>query len=133
LLGRVGLEAVYALNGREGIEALERNPDVSLVLMDIMMPVMDGYEAISAIRRTPDYADLPIVVLSARAIPGEREKALGMGADEYLQKPVVDADRLLKIACDLLDPEESGEPRQATADEREAARSDRDFDAGLSR
>jgi HAMP domain-containing protein/signal transduction histidine kinase/DNA-binding NarL/FixJ family response regulator len=132
LLGRVGLEAVYALNGREGIETLERNPDVSLVLMDIMMPVMDGYEAISAIRRAPEYADLPIVVLSAKAIPGEREKALGMGANEYLQKPVVDVDRLLKIACDLLASEESGEPRQAAADERRSARSDDDFGAGLS-
>ena len=96
---------LYALNGQEGIEVLERNPEVSLVLMDIMMPVMDGYEAIRAIRREPRYADLPIVVLSAKAIPGEREKALAIGANEYLQKPVVDVDRLLKIACDLLDPE----------------------------
>jgi CheY-like chemotaxis protein len=101
LLGRIGLPTVYALNGREGIEALERHPDVSLVLMDIMMPVMDGYEAVRTIRRSPSYADLPILVLSAKAIPGEREKALGAGANEYLQKPVVDVDRLLKIACDL--------------------------------
>jgi signal transduction histidine kinase/HAMP domain-containing protein/CheY-like chemotaxis protein len=141
LLGRVGLEAVYALNGREGIEALERNPDVALVLMDIMMPVMDGYEAIKMIRRTPDYADLPIVVLSAKAIPGEREKALGMGANEYLQKPVVDVDRLIKIACDLLAPggpgapgapgapDAPGERRQAGADDRGSASSD-DVDGG---
>ena len=103
LLGRVGLPVLYALNGKEGIEILERNPDVSLVLMDIMMPVMDGYEAIRAIRAMPRYADLPIVVLSAKAIPGEREKALASGANDFLQKPVVDVDRLLKIACDLLD------------------------------
>jgi signal transduction histidine kinase/CheY-like chemotaxis protein len=118
LLGRVGLPAVYALNGREGIEVLERNPDVSLVLMDIMMPVMDGYEAISEIRRSAGYADLPIVVLSAKAIPGEREKALGVGANEYLQKPVVDVDRLLQIACDLLAPEGNGEGPQAVPGER---------------
>ena len=104
LLGRVGLPVRYALNGREGIEILERDPDISLVLMDIMMPVMDGYEAIRAIRAKPRHAGLPIVVLSAKAIPGEREKALASGADDFLQKPVVDVDRLLKIACDLLDP-----------------------------
>jgi signal transduction histidine kinase/HAMP domain-containing protein/ActR/RegA family two-component response regulator len=103
LLGRVGLPVIYALNGHEGIEILQRTPDVSLVLMDIMMPVMDGYEAIRTIRGMRRYADLPIVVLSAKAIPGEREKALASGANEYLQKPVVDVDRLLKIACDLLE------------------------------
>jgi CheY-like chemotaxis protein len=117
LLGRVGLPAVYALNGREGIEVLEQNPDVSLVLMDIMMPVMDGYEAIRTIRRSPGYADLPIVVLSAKAIPGERDKALRVGANEYLQKPVVDVDRLLKIACDLLAQDAAGEGRQAEVGE----------------
>jgi CheY-like chemotaxis protein len=109
LLGRVGLPVLYALTGQEGIEILERNPDVSLVLMDIMMPVMDGYHAIRAIRGIPRYADLPIVVLSAKAIPGEREKALASGANDYLQKPVVDVDRLLKTACDLLDPEVAGD------------------------
>ena len=118
LLGRVGLPAVYALNGQEGIEVLERNPDVSLVLMDIMMPVMDGYEAIRMIRRSPGYADLPIVVLSAKAVPGEREKALAAGANDYLQKPVVDVDRLLKVACDLLAPNTAGEGRQPAAGER---------------
>ncbi|MDN3351505.1 HAMP domain-containing protein [Actinomadura sp. DC4] len=116
LLGRVGLPVLYALNGKEAIEIIERDPDVSLVLMDIMMPVMDGYEAIRAIRGVPRHADLPIVVLSAKAIPGEREKALASGADDYLQKPVVDVDRLLKIACDLLDPETSGR-RGAAGDE----------------
>ena len=110
LLGRVGLPVLYALNGQEGIEILERNPDVSLVLMDIMMPVMDGYEAIRTIRGIPRYADLPIVVLSAKAIPGEHEKALASGANDYLQKPVVDVDLLLKTACDLLDPEVARPP-----------------------
>jgi CheY-like chemotaxis protein len=114
LLERVGLTAIYAPNGREGIETLEQNPDVSLVLMDITMPVMDGYQAIRTIRRLPGYAHLPIVVLSAKAIPGEREKALGVGANEYLQKPVVDLDRLLKIVCDLLARDTIGQESQAS-------------------
>ncbi|MFB9839182.1 ATP-binding protein, partial [Actinoallomurus acaciae] len=109
LLARVGLPVRYALNGREAIEILERDAEVSLVLMDIMMPVMDGYEAIRAIRSESRYANLPIVVLSAKAIPGEREKALAAGANDYLQKPVLDVDRLLKIACDLLDPRAAGQ------------------------
>jgi signal transduction histidine kinase/HAMP domain-containing protein/CheY-like chemotaxis protein len=113
LLARVGLPVRYALNGREAIETLERDHEVSLVLMDIMMPVMDGYEAIRAIRGNPRYANLPIVVLSAKAIPGEREKALAVGANEYLQKPVVDVDRLLKIACDLLDPKAAEKPEKS--------------------
>ncbi len=110
LLSRVGMPALYAMNGREGIEVLEHNPDVSLVLMDIMMPVMDGYEAIKRIRHITRHAALPIIVLSAKAIPGEREKALSAGANAYLQKPVVDVDRLLQIACDLLDPAGSVPP-----------------------
>jgi signal transduction histidine kinase/ActR/RegA family two-component response regulator len=129
LLGRVGLPAVYALNGREGIDILEENPDVSLVLMDIMMPVMDGYEAIRTIRNSPSHADLPIVVLSAKAIPGERQKALAAGANEYLQKPVVDVDRLLQIACDLLAPN-GGDGRQAAADEHRPNHSDTDPPTG---
>lgn len=86
--------------------------------VDIMMPVTDGYEAIRRIRRSPGYADLPIVVLSAKAIPGEREMALTAGANEYLQKPVVDVDRLLKIACDLLAPDATGEEQEAAAGQR---------------
>jgi CheY-like chemotaxis protein len=120
------LPAVYALNGREGLEVLEHNPDVSLVLMDIMMPVMDGYEAIRAIRSSASHADLPIVVLSAKAIPGEREKALSVGASEYLQKPVVDVDRFLQIACDLLAPDGSGEGPEDAADENGPDHSDHD-------
>jgi signal transduction histidine kinase/HAMP domain-containing protein/CheY-like chemotaxis protein len=103
VLGRVGMSVLKAANGAEGIEVLERNPDVSLVLMDIMMPVMDGYEAMKAIRDDPRYADLPIIALTAKAIAGEREKAIAGGANEYVQKPA-DVDHLLGIACDLVDP-----------------------------
>ncbi|WP_247197037.1 HAMP domain-containing protein [Streptomyces sp. GESEQ-35] len=104
VLGRVGMPVLYAENGREGIETLERNPDVELVLMDIMMPEMDGYETISAIRRTPRWTGLPIVALTAKAMPGDREKSIAGGANDYVPKPV-DVDQLLTVVCALLDPE----------------------------
>ncbi|MER5183460.1 HAMP domain-containing protein [Streptomyces sp. NPDC002896] len=102
VLGRVGMTVKYAENGREGLDALHRNPDVSLVLMDVMMPEMDGYETIRAIRNTPRLATLPIIALTAKAMPGDREKALDSGADDYVPKPV-DVDNLLSSICDLLD------------------------------
>ncbi|MFF0762684.1 HAMP domain-containing protein [Streptomyces sp. NPDC003737] len=104
VLGRVGMPVLYAENGREGIETLERHPDVALVLMDIMMPEMDGYETISHVRRTPRWADLPIVALTAKAMPGDREKSIARGANDYVPKPV-DVDRLLTVVCALLDPD----------------------------
>ncbi|MFD7705874.1 ATP-binding protein, partial [Streptomyces sp. NPDC059785] len=104
VLGRVGMPVLYAENGREGIETLERNPDVELVLMDIMMPEMDGYETIAAIRRTPRWAGLPIVALTAKAMPGDREKSIARGANDYVPKPV-DVDQLLTVVCGLLDTE----------------------------
>ncbi|MEU5300744.1 HAMP domain-containing protein [Streptomyces noursei] len=103
VLGRVGIKVKYAEDGREGLEVLDRTPDVSLVLMDIMMPGMDGYEMIRAIRSTPRFAALPIVALTAKAMPGDREKAIDSGADDYIPKPV-DVDRLLSVICGLLDP-----------------------------
>ncbi|MER5832664.1 HAMP domain-containing protein [Streptomyces sp. NPDC002130] len=104
VLGRVGMTVLYAENGREGIETLERSADVELVLMDIMMPEMDGYETISAIRRTPRWSGLPIVALTAKAMPGDREKSIARGANDYVPKPV-DIDGLLTVVCELLDPE----------------------------
>ncbi|MEV6104314.1 HAMP domain-containing protein, partial [Streptomyces sp. NPDC051940] len=107
VLGRVGMPVLYAENGREGIEALEGNEDIQLILMDIMMPEMDGYETIEAIRATPRWADLPIIALTAKAMPGDREKSIASGANDYVPKPV-DLDRLLTVVCSLLDPESSG-------------------------
>ncbi len=125
VLGRVGMTVLYAENGREGIETLERSAEIELVLMDIMMPEMDGYETISAIRRAPRWADLPIVALTAKAMPGDREKSIARGANAYVPKPV-DVDRLLTVVCSLLDPEGAaagGDPRpdgRAGADHRRA-------------
>ncbi|MFJ6563665.1 HAMP domain-containing protein, partial [Streptomyces sp. NPDC091412] len=91
-----GFRVLHAENGRKGIETLVGNPDVALVLMDVMMPEMDGYTATSEIRRLPQYAELPIIAVTAKAMPGDREKSLASGASDYVTKPV-DTDDL--IAC----------------------------------
>src|SRR5439155_9602185 len=91
-----GMELVYAENGRDGLECLEANPDVDLVLMDIMMPEMDGYEAIRAIRSREGFKQLPIISLTAKAMKGDREKSIASGASDYITKPV-DTDQLLSL------------------------------------
>jgi CheY-like chemotaxis protein len=93
---RRGMEVVFAENGREGIEALKANPDIALVLMDIMMPEMDGYEATRAVREMPEFQRLPIVALTAKAMKGDREKSIASGASDYITKPV-DVDQLLSL------------------------------------
>ena len=132
VLGRVGMPVLYAENGREGIETLERNPDVQLVLMDIMMPEMDGYETISAIRRTPRWAGLPIVALTAKAMPGDREKSIARGANDYVPKPV-DVDQLLTVVCALLDPESTDAEEQGLSVATGAAEPARFRRAGVRR
>ncbi|RSS03901.1 HAMP domain-containing protein [Streptomyces sp. WAC00469] len=96
VLEQHGLSVLYAENGREGIEVLEQHDDVAVVLMDIMMPEMDGYATTTAIRRMPQFADLPIIALTAKAMKGDREKALESGASDYVTKPV-DPDHLLGV------------------------------------
>ncbi|MDK9500438.1 HAMP domain-containing protein [Streptomyces katrae] len=96
VLEQHGLAVLYAENGREGIEVLEQNDDVSVVLMDIMMPEMDGYATTSAIRRMPQFAGLPIIALTAKAMKGDREKAIDSGASDYVTKPV-EPDYLLTV------------------------------------
>ena len=93
---RRGMEVVFAENRREGIEALKANPDIALVLMDIMMPEMDGYEATRAMREMPEFQRLPIVALTAKAMKGDREKSIASGASDYITKPV-DVDQLLSL------------------------------------
>ena len=91
-----GMTVAFAENGREGIETLKKNPDADLVLMDIMMPEMDGYETMRAIRLMPEHESLPIIALTAKAMKGDREKSITAGASDYIKKPV-DIDQLLSL------------------------------------
>jgi CheY-like chemotaxis protein len=90
------LNVIHAENGHAGIELLNRTPDVDLVLMDIMMPGMDGYETIKAIRQLPQFRSLPIIALTAKAMKGDRRKCIDAGASDYITKPV-DLDQLFSV------------------------------------
>jgi len=83
-----GAEVRYADNGRDAIAQLEADPDVDIIVMDVMMPEMDGYETTRRIRETMDMRSLPIIALTANAMEGDREKCLAAGASDYLSKPV---------------------------------------------
>ncbi|MEU3778123.1 HAMP domain-containing protein [Streptomyces sp. NPDC032472] len=93
ILRREGIRVLRAEDGRAGLRLLAEHEDVDLVLMDVMMAGMDGYEATAAIRALPGYRHVPIITVTAQAMPGDREKALAAGADDYVTKPV-DADEL---------------------------------------
>jgi CheY-like chemotaxis protein len=88
VLERHGMTVITAGTGREAISILEAADDVTIVLMDIMMPEMDGYETMQVIRQNPQFRRLPIIALTAKAMKGDREKCLEAGATEYLAKPV---------------------------------------------
>ena len=90
------MEVVTATNGRQAIELIVTTPGLSVVLMDIMMPEMDGYETMREIRRHPDFRTLPILALTAKAMKGDREKCLQAGASDYIAKPV-NTDQLLSL------------------------------------
>jgi two-component system chemotaxis sensor kinase CheA len=91
-----GLTVLYAENGLEAIEVLEKNESISLILMDIMMPEMDGYEATRRIRDIPKYRDIPILALTAKAMKDDRDQCIKAGASDYITKPV-DIDQLLSL------------------------------------
>jgi HAMP domain-containing protein/signal transduction histidine kinase/response regulator RpfG family c-di-GMP phosphodiesterase len=97
-----GMKVVFAENGREGIERLHQHPNTDVVLLDIMMPEMDGYETARAIRSMPRFEHLPIISLTAKAMKGDREKAIAAGASDYITKPV-DVDQLLSMMRVWLD------------------------------
>jgi CheY-like chemotaxis protein len=94
VLERHGMNVLTAQTGREAIDTLEGRSDIAIVLMDIMMPEMDGYQTMSLIRKQPALRRLPIVALTAKAMKGDREKCLDAGASDYLAKPV-NTDQLL--------------------------------------
>jgi signal transduction histidine kinase/CheY-like chemotaxis protein len=89
-----GVTVTQAPNGRKGIEALLTAEDTDLILMDVMMPEMDGYTTMNKIRQMPAFAALPIIAVTARAMPGDREKSIAAGASDYVTKPVDTEDLL---------------------------------------
>jgi HAMP domain-containing protein/signal transduction histidine kinase/ActR/RegA family two-component response regulator len=101
-----GMEVLYADNGADGVRLLTEKSGVDIVLMDAMMPEQDGYETTRAIRRNPTFAGLPVVFLTAKAMPGDSESALAAGASDYITKPV-DLDELLTMMAGWID---SGTP-----------------------
>jgi CheY-like chemotaxis protein len=96
VLEEEGMTTISAENGRNAIEIIERTPDVDLVLMDIMMPEMDGYDTMRAIRAIPAFRSLPLIAVTAKAYKGDREKCFEAGASDYISKPV-DKDQLVAM------------------------------------
>jgi CheY-like chemotaxis protein len=96
VLEQHGVNVLGAENGLDAIEILKRNPDSDAVLMDIMMPGLDGYDTIRQVRSIPQFRKLPIIAVTARAMHGDREKCLEAGASDYIAKPV-DVDALLDM------------------------------------
>lgn len=87
---------VSAIDGLEALKQLEANAKIDLVLMDMMMPELDGYESIRKIREMPEYKSLPVIAVTAKAMTGDREKCINAGASDYITKPV-DVDQLISL------------------------------------
>ena len=97
MLERYQMQVAYAENGRDGIAVLQKPPDdIDIVLMDVMMPEMDGYETMRAIRNIGRFKSLPMIALTAKAMKGDREKCIEAGASDYITKPV-DTEQLLSL------------------------------------
>jgi signal transduction histidine kinase/DNA-binding response OmpR family regulator/HAMP domain-containing protein len=107
-----GMAVSYAENGADGIEALRTGGPIDIVLLDVMMPGMDGYQAMETIRAMPDFAALPIIAVTAKAMAGDRERAIAHGASDYITKPV-DVDQLLSLMGIWLYPAAGGPSSEA--------------------
>jgi len=90
------MQIISAMDGKEALVALEQNPDIQVVLMDMMMPEMDGYESIKQIRKNAKWKKLPVIAVTAKAMTGDREKCIEIGASDYISKPV-DTDQLISL------------------------------------
>jgi CheY-like chemotaxis protein len=106
LLERQNAEVLTAESAQEGIKVLEKTPDIDIVVMDIMMPEMDGYQATREIRKIERFAKLPIVAVTAKAMPDDRKKCVEAGCSDFLPKPV-ETDTLLSVLQKWLPPKES--------------------------
>lgn len=95
-LSKEGMKVLVSQNGFECLDMLDLHKEVDIVLMDIMMPGMDGYETMQRIRKNDAFADLPIIALTAKAMKGDRQKCLGAGATDYISKPLK-MDQLLSV------------------------------------
>ena len=103
VLERHELEVVIAEDGKTALDILQTTPGIDFVLMDIMMPDMDGYETTRRLRSLPQFKDLPVIALTAKALKGDREKCLEAGCSDYVAKPV-DSDQLLSLLRVWLSP-----------------------------
>ena len=96
VLEKYNMKVLYAENGKDGIDLLKKTKGIDVVLMDIMMPEMNGYEATSEIRKIKKFQSLPIIALTAKAMKGDREKCIESGASDYITKPL-DSDQLFSL------------------------------------
>src|SRR3569833_509100 len=96
-----GFTCISALSAREGLEMLESDRSINIVLLDMMMPEMDGYEAVNVIRNNDKLAGMPVIAVTAQAMVGDKEKTLQAGADAYVSKPV-DVDELMNLVHKFL-------------------------------
>ena len=96
LLERYDMQVLYAENGKDGIETLKTVPGIHVALVDIMMPEMDGYEAMRQIRAMSEFKATPLIALTAKAMKGDREKCIEAGASDYITKPA-DSEQLLSL------------------------------------
>lgn len=95
------LSCIAVMSAREAIDLLLKDKSIGVVLMDMMMPDMDGYEAIAEIRQDPSIADTPVIAVTAQAMVGDREKCLKAGANDYISKPI-DATALMRLLTTYL-------------------------------